>query len=490
MCARETPLGVSFGVVRAQRAVLTVTSHARASAAPQPALTMTLGHAWPGGSLCYYKHANTTSFRLDAPSKCKSEQCRLDLLAFQQCPLSHRYSRILPLKEEQKLAAELRRLLQGHRLAIFGDSMARQVFYVLVGLLRGERSFLDPQIWNPARYQFWRSAADYDDLDLFYRPLYCQAAMPFCNRTRRTSVTPWTNRSSSLADLKKWLTLSSSCATFSIGASICEKISLNEDRDGGSEPPDIEVVWIPQPLWSTVHDTLRLAAASEITSGRPFSLVLTFVPSAWHLSKENFVVNGMTPSDAFDQVPSFYWNAWSNWLAQSEAHQKARYAALTMPTEALNCNSTSFKANNELIIRWLNLRNDRDISKRCGPERCCRTAVTLNRNRFEGMPATWLRVDFDALLRTKRTTHLPNNWHYQCILARKGANSCAHRPMTRLGLYDSCNVQHRNLFLTEKQVGWQARESGDCGEDGNTILWQYLASEHTSWFAKTGAERG
>ena len=71
--------------------VLTVTSHARASAAPQPALTMTLGHAWPGGSLCYYKHANTTSFRLDAPSKCKSEQCRLDLLAFQQCPLSHRY---------------------------------------------------------------------------------------------------------------------------------------------------------------------------------------------------------------------------------------------------------------------------------------------------------------------------------------------------------------------------------------------------------------
>ena len=123
--------------------------------------------------------------------------------------------------------------------------MARQVFYVLVGLLRGERSFLDPQIWNPARYQFWRSAADYDDLDLFYRPLYCQAAMPFCNRTRRTSVTPWTNRSSSLADLKKWLTLSSSCATFSIGASICEKISLNEDRDGGSEPQTLKLCGYP-----------------------------------------------------------------------------------------------------------------------------------------------------------------------------------------------------------------------------------------------------
>ena len=58
------------------------------------------------------------------------------------CPIVKSYT-WLPHDKSSSLAKTLRQQLQGRRLAIFGDSMARQVFSVLVGLLRDERSFLD-----------------------------------------------------------------------------------------------------------------------------------------------------------------------------------------------------------------------------------------------------------------------------------------------------------------------------------------------------------
>jgi hypothetical protein len=458
----------------------------RTSASLELALSMPLDqHHGLSNASCYFQKSNKTSFGLHKRPNCTTQQCKQDVVKFSKCPFVHEYHRMPDIREEQTLTVVLRRLLRGHRLAIFGDSMSRQVFSVLIALLRGETSFLDHQIWNPARYQmFWPAGAETpasDNLDLFYRPLRCDWTFPKCNN--HVQRTAWNERNSSLKALKAWLT-SKTCAHAMIGKIGCSKLTLAEEERGTQ--PDIEVVWFPHPTWLSVKDSLRLAAASEFTAGRPFTMILNLVPSAWHL--EGLVESGVMWSDFF-QVPSYYWDTWSSWQHQSAEHRRARYASLTMPTDLLSCDTIESSAESDRsLIKHLKL-NQGELRQRCGPRPCCRLALTVERNRFQGLPPSWQRVDFDAIVRGARheVPHLPKNWHYECILLKDRVSICAHRPMVRMGLVESCIRVDREMFATRMKVGWTARENGDCGEAGNTLLWAHLARDHARWF---GSLRG
>jgi hypothetical protein len=408
---------------------------------------------------CYFPapltgvHALSIAYNLTRT--CKSTQCARDRARFLACPIVRSYGQLeLPHATATgtaggtSLSMELRRRLRGRRLAIFGDSMARQVFSVLIGLLRGEDSFLDFHTWNPARYRLWlgRPTA-HDQLDLFHRPL----TFPSGNRSDPKRL---------YSDLERqhW-----------------NNVEHRPDDDG-YPVADVDVSWIPMPLWSTVTDAFRIALAAERASQRAFELTLVFVPSAWQLDAGDAnLLRGQ-----YDTVPGSFWNAWRAWREQSPAHARARYAALTMPMEHISECIGKQRATNNQFIRHYQM-NISVVARVC-PRGCCLGAATAARNELRGMPESWRRIDFAAITRAKQPAALvDNNWHYECILER--SNVCHHRPLARMGVVDDCNLALKSWFANVKRVGWTPRVNGDCAEDGNTLLWTHLA--HDQWLKQS-----
>ena len=391
---------------------------------------------------CYFRHTPVPALPPNETLKCTSAQCGLDQKLLSGCPIVKSYT-WLPHDKSSSLAKTLRQQLQGRRLAIFGDSMARQVFSVLVGLLRDERSFLDFHSWNPARYRLWSTGATSirDELDLFYRPLRCDPA-----NCRAIQNVPW------------------------------QRVQFEPEPAG--TVADVDVSWIPMPLWRDVGDALRVATAAERASGRPFDRVLLFVPSAWQLDESDPTL----PLGQIDRVPSSFWRAWAEWQQASAAHSRARYAALTMPVEHIeNCDGGQNRTNQIFVNKYR--MSPAVVERKCGPQKCCLGVATAGRNRLLGMPTTWRVVDFAAMMRQARPLAVVGgNWHYECILYLQGATNCAHRPLVRMGVISDCADQmHKHLKKYGVRLQWSPRENGDCAEEGNTMLWRHLA--RLSWVA-------
>ena len=316
--------------------------------------------------------------------------------------------------------------------------MSRQIFSVLVGLLREEKSFLDFHSWMPARYQWWQHGrVTRDNLDLLSNPLNC------------TSGT-------------------------------CSNVYQMRDRglrfvhaERAIPKADIDVSWIPMPIWSSVSDALVVAAAQERAAARDFDLILVFVPSAWQLDTGD---SGLQ-AGVYDRAPTAFWETWSAWQLE---HPEQRLAALTMPLERIkDCVGTQ-QNSNRLFIKRYNLTVS-EQERICRPQGCCLGAVVAARNQLIGLPAGWERIDFAALTRASLpTTVADNNWHYECSITQKYVqqNNCAHRPHVRMGApTQKCSEEFKKWFQRAQTVTWVSRDSGDCGEEGNTLLWTHLLRE-------------
>ena len=317
--------------------------------------------------------------------------------------------------------------------------MARQVFSVLVGLLRDEKSHLDFHTWNPASFKMWHVGEDpdeiRDDLDVFYRPLRC---------------------------------LATDCASLD---------ATTHANDTSSIIADVDVTWIPMPLWSSVDEALHVAAAAERASARPFDRILVFVPSAWHLDVVGTA--GRSSADGDVAVPLDFWRALAAWQQQS-SHAGARFAALTMPLEFLACAGPRQNVTNRLLIQKFRL-NQTWVAQKCD-HGCCLRSVTASRNLFGGLPSGWHRVDFAALTQASSPRGLVgHNWHYECIYNRPGGgvNFCSRKWVLRTGLRPLCVERLEQHFARTTSFSWIPRSSGDCGEEGNTLLWRHLA--HSPW---------
>lgn len=374
----------------------------------------------------------------------------MDRNALTACPLVRNYTWYRESSSRtDTISNRLLTRLSGHRVVILGDSMARQVFSVLVGLLRKEQSFLDFHSWNPARYQFWRQSAAHahDELDIFYRPLACPT--PACS-TKADPEEDW---------------------------------STVPFRNEGPQRPaaEVDVTWVPMPYWSSVNDALRVTAAAERATGRPFTMYLVFVPSAWELDSRDTRV----PLAMMDRIPSYFWDEWSKWMAFGESHLMARYAALTMPIERIiDCIGPANSTNQLMMVR--HRLTEAFIERKCGPSRCCLGRVVADWNKFHHMSPIWQRVDFAAVTAARHPLAVSGgNWHYECFMTRPGATECAHRPRARLGLTGTCNDALEKYFKRTTTVAIVPRENGDCAEEGNTQMWSYLLEHHPSWFERT-----
>ena len=99
---------------------------------------------------------------------------------------------------------------------------------------------------------------------------------------------------------------------------------------------------------------------------------------------------------------------------------------------------------------------------------------------MRGMPQDWQIIDFANLTREHQPIGVQgDNWHYHCILDRRGITNCAHRPLVRMGVISDCNMNFYRYLDKSSTVSWAARSNGDCGEAGNTLLWTHLAGH--SW---------
>ena len=202
------------------------------------------------------------------------------------------------------------------------------------------------------------------------------------------------------------------------------------------------------------------------------------------------------PPQGKTDTPQWFWDAWAR-HATERPH--ARYAAVTMPLERLGC--TAANRDWQLQARGLvqvynlslhssavcqtplhrglfhNVRND--------IPNCCRLGVASERNEMRGLPSGWFKLDQDSLTSAAAASGSPAqtvvgfNWHYEC-----------YADLTLPGLFPTFNRLCRGVFHHSEAcvrflarnvpdattgLSWQSREHGDCGEDGNTLLWEHLA---------------
>ena len=390
------------------------------------------------------------------------------------------------------LPRKLLQLLLGHKLAILGDSMSRQLFSTLVGLLRGQEQILDASTWHPARYVLATEAQGrciHDDLNLFWQPdaTLAETSPPFMRRHNATRLLRGeSERAASTTVVADWIML-----------------------------PRFEPSW-------AVANGLRLLRASHAT--RPYTLILFFVPAAWHTR------------DTADKLISFNQSTWpiptAFWSAlRDESNRMAvngtRFGAITMPTEHITCSKDDAwraKVHDDCALqtrcgrhnpgtKWAQYldmsptggaRGNRSMSaaeagvRSCLAHSCCRRSMVAYRNEFVGLPDGWTRLDFAAIANATQPPSL--GWHYECQLSpphasgEAGIRECAEQAM-RLK-FDACNARYAKWFLgattmpmvvRQSQHGHQPAWVGrECREVGNTAFWSYITREHRDLLQRAG----
>ena len=207
-------------------------------------------------------------------------------------------------------------------------------------------------------------------------------------------------------------------------------------------------------------------------------------------------------------LPQDQWRGSETGPREGEYHA----AALTMPLEHINCNrgpEMHYGINKDFMTQF-NISRALDHmaapyygcpvwSETAGRTLygCCYAWAAQMRNQLLGMPARWIRVDFAALTNESRPTNIVHdNWHYQCgayidppvnLAGRRTSYSklCVHNRLLWLGDKQTMGVCHnqtvRAWLETATQVNLLPRENGDCGEAGNTQLWQHMV-DHVPGF--------
>ena len=396
------------------------------------------------------------------------------LMPLAACPSVAELHRPVP---SQPLARSLLRLLSGHRLAVLGDSMSRQLFSTLVGHLREQETFLDSSTWHPARYTLYVQGGSRghsclrDHLDLFWQPDPTLAETGLPRRPSNGSLSPETEWSA--AFVADWIML-----------------------------PRFD------PL--AVENGLRLLRAAHRTTN--YTLVFLLVPAAWHI-REAFEKQ-MAFNQSTWRLPLTFWDALR---AESNRMSGARFAAITMPIEHIACSRDDTwrsYVHDQCAIQGRCGRRDGAVKRKkhlsmsttgevpgslglkvrqgnlsafdvgirsCTAHTCCRRAMVSYRNEFADLPERWVRIDFAAITNTTRPPSL--GWHYECQIqpeqtrrGESGVRECAELAM-RLK-FDKCNTRYAEWFAAAQKMPRILRQEPDveCREMGNTAFWQHVVA--------------
>lgn len=354
------------------------------------------------------------------------------------------------------------RVLGGRRIALMGDSMARQSFYSLVGQLRGQSAIVDYEGWSHATYQrveedgWVRDGLTLGAIGLGPMPPWAPAAEP-----------RWAERLASL----------------DVGEPQHPKVASRRERF----PP-------------------RFAEAADRRPPRSSAIAIDFFfsPCPWSLDRRGGRVVEMGYTDVIIFAPAF-WEVQSSCSSscgvlledrnRSRAgmhpslvgHEVRRDMALSERINGesgLECDPASTIGSDAPGSTWAELkrrsqpavnyivvttpvehvpeRRGRPGSRHAAP----RAEVTMRNGNLSALflrggargrgafPSNWQLADFASLTRLTKPVGLRDNWHYACAYDKP------------LGGRWSWGVQ-ANLTV-------DVRRTGDCAEEANRALWQQL----------------
>lgn len=314
--------------------------------------------------------AHATCHFLHAPFNYTQAQ-GLNETLLSACPSVATLKRAAPdASAPASLAVALLRLLRGHKVAILGDSMSRQMWSTLVGLLRDQEHFLDPSTWHPARYVVrgvpaaeqhdavagGGAAAErsgggphaclHDFLDLYWQPDERVANAEAATRPH------WSAVHAARADAEA----ASVSASIAPGRRSSADSTSRQSRSSLADSIVADWILLPrfEPEWA-VANGLQLLRASHAT--RAYSAVLIFVPAAWHTRDRDDKRQFYELSNY--RVPPTFWAALTN-LTRELSPAGTRFAAVTMPLEEIGCSRSDLKSSG--LIDAARLRADTRMS--------------------------------------------------------------------------------------------------------------------------------
>jgi hypothetical protein len=452
--------------------------------------------------------------RCSAQSKA---QCADDHATFRTCPIVHSHARVPPPRDAD--SCRLLEMLHGRKVAILGDSMGRQLFSVLVGMLRAQTSFLDHSSWHPTRYMLWlargnrgcsgkaaaaaaelrESARSHAHGPDAMRSGDTQSHAEHAEHAEHDMLDLFFMSNTSIAPSADW----SSKPTMATMAAAGSASGAAGHNGGGHKftehNADVVVDWLLLPKVNKASTDNAFRLLRSAAAARPYDAVLVFIPAAWHsrpddpLSRpppisapevlallvaraaaltatENATLSARVLDEWANRPYREYWWAWTTELATYGGWTRTgtRFAAITMPLERLDCSRAHRIADR--------LAGAPTLFPSCAQHGCCRVALQKARNELRGMPSDWTRIDWANLTRTAPPLGVRANWHYECQMlvpgphGESGVRMCAEDAM-RLA-FDRCAQRLRLWYAELKSCpAWVARENGDCSESGNRQLW-------------------
>lgn len=243
-------------------------------------------------SICAIQPPRGASFSPKlCPNQTSSESCTTDRDTISACAITLGTSTddIDGTPTPYTRRRELVRALDGHALAVAGDSMARQAFAVLVARLRGEAAVVDFNAHAEVHYTLHLSgarAADALELPHLSNPLL---------DAHGGRIDKWARaRVDHTAESSR---VSTSHADF---------------------------------YWAPCGYNMQDAAGSVHASRRgPYDRVVLFAPAYWHLTG----ACGKSLKRMLNATPTAIDALWRPWVAQSHTRPHVRYTLITPPTE-------------------------------------------------------------------------------------------------------------------------------------------------------------
>ena len=319
-------------------------------------------------------------------------------------------------------------------IAVFGDSMARQSFNTAISLLRGDTIFIDPVSFSSLSFTLAASS----------HRMYSFFGLPF-----PPGLPPKSPRW--VADMKALAAKGSS----SSGLATLATVGYTHWPCYGDEQ------------WQT----MRAAIHSGV-----HDVVVIHAPNYWHLQGVCKRASGMIGNSSElladrDRIVRF-WRTLVNgthgvvWASGSRGGRRRPHAVHRMSKK--HTRHVSGGGSSSSSRRWPSSSATRVIvvnapaenvlgqNKASWREDHTRAMNDLVRDSLAGLDdAGWSLVDWASLMRSRRPPHeFAGNWHYSC----------------------SMYPTHPWVWQNQKNayIKVTVRDSGDCEEAGNSILWKEL----------------
>jgi len=362
---------------------------------------------------CLLPNAATLTFRF-SPAHCNGSRvtrCERHRQELSACPVPQ--STRQQLHRAHHRQRDLVAALAGQRVAIVGDSMARQAFFALVARLRGSKHVVDLNTWRPMAYSqavVHNSPSGAEGGADKWWLIDAFEVMPGTRSAREALAAKHFDKSSSTSKLRP----------------------RHQPEDKTHKVVNAtRIDFFFAPCW---HNLKREAV--KLLGVQNYSNVVLFWPAYWHLNGGSCGSGGIFNTSHINVV-----GKWIHWRKRSAAHHsQERYTLVSAPEYAIRPG-----------------RSGRH-------EQLAALNVAL-RERFAAgaFPSNWELADFARLSeRLRPPTITPfgkglerkENLHQVCQFAKK------------LEAYMSAS--NISLLIYAKVEG------GDCDDTGNTALWKSI----------------